>query len=100
MCMLPHLVAFCCYIIIYWVYNTYTISNNVTLCSLACLWNSESNLGESVLSTMWVPEIELFVCLFALVFRDMVSLYSPGCPGTHFVDQAGLKLRNLPAFAT
>jgi hypothetical protein len=24
----------------------------------------------------------------------MVSLYSPGCPGTHFVDQAGLKLRN------
>jgi hypothetical protein len=34
----------------------------------------------------------LFVCLF--VFRDRVSLYSPGCPGTHFVDQAGLELRN------
>jgi hypothetical protein len=34
-------------------------------------------------------------CLF--VFRDRVSLYSPGCPGTHFVDQAGLKLRNSPA---
>jgi hypothetical protein len=30
-------------------------------------------------------------------FRDRVSLYSPGCPGTHFVDQADLKLRNLPA---
>ena len=31
----------------------------------------------------------LFVCLFAclLVFRDRVSLNSPG---THFVDQAGL----------
>jgi hypothetical protein len=29
--------------------------------------------------------------------RDKVSLCSPGCPGTHFVDQAGLKLRNLPA---
>ena len=28
----------------------------------------------------------LFVCLF--VFRDRVSLCSPGCPGTHFVDQA------------
>jgi hypothetical protein len=27
-------------------------------------------------------------------FRDRVSLYSPGCPGTHFVDQAGLELRN------
>jgi hypothetical protein len=29
-------------------------------------------------------------CLFVLVFQDRVSLYSPGCPGTHFVDQAGL----------
>ena len=30
-------------------------------------------------------------------FRDRVSLYSPGGPGTHFVDQAGLELRNPPA---
>jgi hypothetical protein len=30
----------------------------------------------------------------------MVSLYSPGCPGTHFADQAGLELRNLPASAS
>jgi hypothetical protein len=41
----------------------------------------------------------LFVCLF-VCFRDRVSLYSPGCPGTHFVDQAGFKLRNLPASAS
>jgi hypothetical protein len=40
----------------------------------------------------------LFVCLF--VFRDRVSLCSPGCPGTHFVDQAGLELRNPPASAS
>jgi hypothetical protein len=33
-------------------------------------------------------------------FRDRVSLYSPGCPGTHSVDQAGLELRNPPAFAS
>jgi hypothetical protein len=33
----------------------------------------------------------------SLDFGDRVSLCSPGCPGTHFVDQAGLKLRNLPA---
>jgi hypothetical protein len=33
-------------------------------------------------------------------FRDRVSLCSPGCPGTHFVDQAGLKLRNPPASAS
>jgi hypothetical protein len=38
------------------------------------------------------------VCLF--VFRDRVSLYSPGCPGTHFVDQAGFELRNPPASAS
>jgi hypothetical protein len=40
----------------------------------------------------------LFVCLF--VFRDRVSLYSPGCTETHFVDQAGLELRNPPASAS
>jgi hypothetical protein len=40
----------------------------------------------------------LFVWLVGwLVFRDRVSLYSPGCSGTHFVDQAGLELRNPPA---
>jgi hypothetical protein len=27
-------------------------------------------------------------------------MYSPGCPGTHFVDQAGLELRNPPASAS
>jgi hypothetical protein len=35
-----------------------------------------------------------------LVFRDRVSLCSPGCPGTHSVDQAGLELRNPPASAS
>jgi hypothetical protein len=35
-----------------------------------------------------------------VVFRDRVSLCSPGCPGTHFVDQAGLELRNPPASAS
>ncbi|GAB1290027.1 Acetyl-CoA carboxylase 2 [Apodemus speciosus] len=29
-----------------------------------------------------------------------VSLYNPGCPGTHSVDQAGLELRNPPASAS
>jgi hypothetical protein len=44
--------------------------------------------------------VPIFFFFFFLVFRDRVSLYSPGCPGTHFVDQAGLKLRNLPASAS
>jgi hypothetical protein len=42
----------------------------------------------------------LFVCLFCFVFRDRVSLCSPGCPGAHFVDQAGLELKNPPASAS
>jgi hypothetical protein len=37
---------------------------------------------------------------FFLVFRDRVSLCSPGCPGTHSVDQAGLELRDPPASAS
>jgi hypothetical protein len=48
-------------------------------------------------------------CCFFFVFvfcfggggvRDRVSLCSPGCPGTHSVDQAGLELRNPPASAS
>jgi hypothetical protein len=31
---------------------------------------------------------------------DRVSLYSPDCPGTHSVDQAGLEPRNPPASAS
>jgi hypothetical protein len=39
-----------------------------------------------------VPAPTLFVVV-VVVSRDRVSLYSPGCPGTHSVDQAGLELR-------
>jgi hypothetical protein len=39
----------------------------------------------------------LFIYLFIYLFFETGFLYSPGCPGTHFVDQAGLELRNLPA---
>jgi hypothetical protein len=34
---------------------------------------------------------------WVLVFLDRVSPCSLGCPGTHFVEQAGLELRNLSA---
>jgi hypothetical protein len=37
---------------------------------------------------------------FFFVFWDRVSLCSPGCLGTHSVEQAGLELRNLPASAS
>jgi hypothetical protein len=51
-------------------------------------------MPENVCLSLWL------VCLFVLVFRDRVSLCSPGCPGTYSVDQAGLKLRNPPASAS
>jgi hypothetical protein len=38
--------------------------------------------------------------LVLFVFRDRVSLCSLGCPRTHSVDQAGLKLRNPLASAS
>ena len=41
-----------------------------------------------------------FLFLFCFVFRDRVSLYGPGWPGTHFVYQVGLELRNPPASAS
>ena len=48
------------------------------------------------------PSLYSFLSDFVLFcfFRDRVSLCSPGCPGTHSVDQAGLELRNLPASAS
>jgi hypothetical protein len=43
----------------------------------------------------------LFVCLdLFFVFSRHISLYNPGWPGTHSVDQAGLELRNPPASAS
>jgi hypothetical protein len=45
----------------------------------------------------------LFVCFLFFVFLFFETGFlccSPGCPGTHFIDQAGLELRNLPASAS
>ena len=46
------------------------------------------------------PWISFLLFFYFLVFQDRVSLYSSGCLGTHFVDQAGLELRNPPASAS
>ena len=53
----------------------------------------------------WLGQLVFFFffvlfCFLFFVFLDRVSLYSPGCPGTHFVDQSGLELRNPPASAS
>jgi hypothetical protein len=41
-----------------------------------------------------------FFACFCFLFSRQGFSCSPGCPGTHFVDQAGLELRNLPASAS
>jgi hypothetical protein len=53
-----------------------------------------------LISTFFLSSSSLFIYLFILIFQGRVSLYSPGCPGTHSVDQAGLELRNPPASAS
>jgi hypothetical protein len=71
------------------------------------------HLLTEVITQSWAsPGVHEQVCLFVVVvvvllfvfvfvfFRDRVSLYSSGCPGTQFVDQAGLKLRKPPASAS
>ena len=63
-----------------------SLKRELQMC-LAIMWTNPGPLLE---------QLTLFVCLF----WDRVSLYSLGCPGTHFVDQADLKLRNLPASAS
>ena len=45
------------------------------------------------------PVLFLFAW-FLVFFQDRVSLCSPGCPGTHSVEHAGLKFKNLPASAS
>ena len=48
-------------------------------------------------STAWSKREDTLVFF---LFGDRVSLCSPGCPGTYFVDQAGLELSNPPASAS
>jgi hypothetical protein len=40
------------------------------------------------------------VVVVGVFLRKGFSLYSPGCLGTHFVDQTGLELRNPPTSAS
>jgi hypothetical protein len=56
-----------------------------------------SRLGERLPCYSFPGQLLFFFFFF---LRDRVSLCSPGCPGTHSVDQAGLELRNPPASAS
>jgi hypothetical protein len=67
--------------------------------SLAQLETHPTGKNQS-LTLLTTLSLSLSLSLSVWFFRDRVSLYSPSCPGTHFVDQAGLKLRNPSAFAS
>jgi hypothetical protein len=100
-------VCICVYVHVYVYMNSlyvYLNSSFLFVTQAALLWgllpcrNSSVELSLSPFHSCGV----FFVCLFVffLFFGDMVSLCSPGCPGTHSVDQAGLELRNPPASAS
>jgi hypothetical protein len=60
-----------------------------------------TTLGETYLPTSLSLSLSLSLSFFFFFPSETwVYLCSPGCPGTHFVDQAGLELRNLPASAS
>jgi hypothetical protein len=46
-----------------------------------------------VVATVFLSFFFFFVFFFGFI-QDRVSLYSPGCPGTHSLDEAGLQLRD------
>jgi hypothetical protein len=62
------------------------------------VWEEQADVLNSPSLQSFSPVTFFFA--FLVLFRDRVSLYSPGCPGTHFVDQAGLELRNPPVSAS
>jgi hypothetical protein len=78
------------------------LTGQISQCSSAALELTVSPAGPHLCSP---PPFHSFVvvwfgCLFGWFFWDRVSLCSPGCPGTHSVDQTGLELRNPPASAS
>jgi hypothetical protein len=62
------------------------------------MWHAYIHLGKIFMYIQKENKPFAFVFLFfVFFFQDRVSLCCLGCPGTHSVDQAGLKLRNPPA---
>jgi hypothetical protein len=57
-------------------------------------------LGSFIYTIISCAHSDILNFSFFFFWRGRVSLCSPGCPGTHSVDQAGLELRNLPASAS
>jgi hypothetical protein len=72
---------------------------------MALRWKFYGSQIYLTLPFFYFPTWSLWFFFFSFFFwgggvRDRVSLCSLGCPGTHFVDQADLELRNPPASAS
>jgi hypothetical protein len=65
----------------------YFVSIHLSILDISCPWS---------LMACALFFVCLFFLLLFLVFRDRVSLYSTGCPGTHFVDLAPNSEIRLP----
>jgi hypothetical protein len=59
-----------------------------------------SNMGPELSAISTPPQQSQVLRTTPPTHTHRVSLCSPGCPGIHSVDQAGLELRNPPAFAS
>jgi hypothetical protein len=69
-------------------------------CGVSGLGTGLWSMGVPLSATACTRHALFFFFFFFGLFQDRVSLYSPGCSGTHSVDQTGLELRNPPASAS
>jgi hypothetical protein len=79
------------------VYRCWTLDSGPRTIALN-LWVNFPDSPFQPPQSCYVYSFFFFLSYFG--FSNRVSLYSSGCPGTHFVDQAALELRNPPASAS
>lgn len=66
------------------------------LVSQAALFQENDSWVRLSSKTPSILQVIDFVSFVLFCFLDRVSLYSPGCPGTYSIDQAGLQPTELP----
>ena len=91
----------------YWEYIVWVYVPRITIIIQTTVQGTKKERLRSLLfcwkiflSFVWFLGLFLFLFWCCCCFQDRVSLCSPGCSGTHSIDQAGLELRDLPASAS
>jgi hypothetical protein len=80
--------------------NGISAHGNIWLCKVIIKIDAEKNILKRKAKSHQEQKDKGKSFYIYIFFWDRVSLYSPGYPGAHFVDQAGLELRNPPASAS